>query len=64
MYKRQGELEALAQGVIDANPKQLEQFRGGETKLINFFIGQVMKQTQGKASPDVVREVMQRLLGS
>ena len=59
-----GELEALAQGVIDANPKQLEQFRGGETKLINFFIGQVMKQTQGKASPDVVREVMQRLLGS
>ena len=57
-----GELEAMAQAAIDANPKQLEQYRGGEEKLINFFIGQVMKQTQGKASPDVVREVMLRLL--
>ena len=59
-----GELEALAREVIDAHPGPLEKYRGGETKLLNFFIGQVMKRTRGKASPDVVREVMTRLLSA
>ncbi len=57
-----GELEVLAAEVIAAHPGQLEKYRGGESKLLNFFIGQVMRQTRGKASPDVVREIMTRLL--
>ncbi len=58
-----GELEAIASDVIAAHPEQLEQYRGGETKLLHFFIGQVMKRTRGKASPDAVRGIMERLLG-
>ena len=57
-----GELEALARQVIDANPGQLEQYRAGESKLLNFFVGQIMKSTGGKADPAVVREVLTRLL--
>ena len=50
--------------MIAANSNQVEQYRGGQTKVLNFFIGQVMKQTRGKASPDAVREIMARLLDS
>jgi aspartyl-tRNA(Asn)/glutamyl-tRNA(Gln) amidotransferase subunit B len=58
------ELEAMAREVIAANSDQVDQYRGGQTKVLNFFIGQVMKQTRGKASPDAVREIMTRLLDS
>ena len=58
-----GELEALAREVIEANPKQLGQYRAGETKLLNFFVGQIMKSTGGKAEPGIVREILGRLLG-
>jgi aspartyl-tRNA(Asn)/glutamyl-tRNA(Gln) amidotransferase subunit B len=57
-----GELEALAREVIDANPGQVTKYRGGEEKLFNFFVGQVMKRTRGKANPAAVREIMTRLL--
>jgi aspartyl-tRNA(Asn)/glutamyl-tRNA(Gln) amidotransferase subunit B len=56
------ELESLARGVIEANPKQVEQFRAGEQKVLNFFLGQVMRATGGKAEPGAVREIMARLL--
>jgi aspartyl-tRNA(Asn)/glutamyl-tRNA(Gln) amidotransferase subunit B len=57
------ELEAVARQVIDANPKQFEQYRAGEAKLLNFFVGQIMRSTGGKADPGVVREILARLLG-
>ncbi len=57
-----GELETLVREVLNANPSQLEKYRGGEEKLFNFFVGQVMKRTRGKANPSVVREVLTRLL--
>ena len=59
-----GELEALAREVLEANPGQLEKYRGGEEKLFNFFVGQLMRRTQGKADPGVVREVLTRLLSN
>ena len=57
-----GELESILREVIEANPKQLEQYRGGEQKVADFFIGQVMKRTRGKADPGVLRQVLLRLL--
>jgi aspartyl-tRNA(Asn)/glutamyl-tRNA(Gln) amidotransferase subunit B len=44
--------------VIAANPKQVEQFRQGKEKLLGFFVGQVMKQTQGKANPAEVNNIL------
>jgi aspartyl-tRNA(Asn)/glutamyl-tRNA(Gln) amidotransferase subunit B len=57
-----GELEEIARGVIESNPDQVEQYRAGQEKLFNFFVGQIMKATRGKASPEAVQEVLRQLL--
>lgn len=53
-----GELEKIIDDIIAANPNQVEQYRGGKDKLIGFFVGQVMKATQGKANPGVVNGLL------
>ena len=55
-------LEAIVDEVIAANPKQVEQYRAGKTKLLGFFVGQVMKASQGKANPQQVNEILRRKL--
>ena len=55
-------LEKIAQTIIDNNPSQVEAFKGGKDKLFGFFVGQVMKETQGKANPQSVNEILKRLL--
>jgi len=57
-----GELEAAVDEVIDANPKAVEQIRGGDAKAINFLMGQVMKKTRGKADAARVRELLSQKL--
>jgi aspartyl-tRNA(Asn)/glutamyl-tRNA(Gln) amidotransferase subunit B len=51
-----GELDPIIARVIEANSGQAEQFRSGKEGLIGFFVGQVMKETGGKADPRVVNE--------
>jgi aspartyl-tRNA(Asn)/glutamyl-tRNA(Gln) amidotransferase subunit B len=58
-----GALEAVIDGVLAANPKQVEQFRGGKTTVINFLVGQVMKQTRGQANVGVVNDLLKTKLG-
>jgi aspartyl-tRNA(Asn)/glutamyl-tRNA(Gln) amidotransferase subunit B len=48
--------------VIAANPAQLEQYRGGKEKLFGYFVGQVMKATQGKANPQLINELLKKML--
>lgn len=55
-------IEAIVQEVIDANPKQVEQFKSGNQKIKGFFVGQVMKATEGKASPQLINESLSKLL--
>jgi aspartyl-tRNA(Asn)/glutamyl-tRNA(Gln) amidotransferase subunit B len=57
-----GAIEALCQQVIDANPKPVAEFKGGNEKSINFLKGQVMKLSKGKANPQVVNDVLLKLL--
>ncbi len=56
-------IEALIREVMAANPKQVEQYRGGQEKLLGFFVGQVMKASGGKANPGEVNKLLKRLLG-
>lgn len=58
-----GELDRIAAQVIDANPKQVEQYRGGKTTVMQFFVGQVMKATRGQANPAAAAEALKRILG-
>jgi aspartyl-tRNA(Asn)/glutamyl-tRNA(Gln) amidotransferase subunit B len=50
------ELDPIIDRIIEANPGQAEQFRSGKEGLLGFFVGQVMKETGGKADPRVVNE--------
>ncbi len=57
-------IEGIIREVLDNNPKQVGQYRGGQEKLFGFFVGQVMKATQGKANPAQVNELLKKLLDS
>ncbi|MCG5494642.1 MULTISPECIES: Asp-tRNA(Asn)/Glu-tRNA(Gln) amidotransferase subunit GatB [Ectothiorhodospira] len=57
-----GAIEQVIDQVIADNPKQLEQYRSGKDKLFGFFVGQVMKQTGGKANPAQVNELLKKKL--
>jgi aspartyl-tRNA(Asn)/glutamyl-tRNA(Gln) amidotransferase subunit B len=53
-----GAIEAVVDEVIAANPEQVQQFREGKDKVLGFFVGQVMKATQGKANPGQVNQLL------
>jgi len=52
----------VARQIIAANPKQVEQYRGGKTATMGWFVGQVMKATGGQANPKLVQDVLKREL--
>jgi len=56
------QLEAIIDDVIAANPKKLEQYRNGKTKLQGFFVGQVMKETNGRANPKLTNQLLGKKL--
>lgn len=55
-------IEKVIDEVIAANPQQHEQYKSGKDKLFGFFVGQVMKQTQGKANPKQVNDLLKKKL--
>ena len=56
------EIEKLVESIIAANPAQVAEFRAGKQKALNFFVGQAMKATGGKANPAQVNEILRRKL--
>jgi Asp-tRNA(Asn)/Glu-tRNA(Gln) amidotransferase B subunit len=58
------ELEPLVDRILAANPGQVEAYRGGKEGLLGFFVGQVMRETQGKADPKVVNELIREKLSA
>ncbi|MFB2893308.1 Asp-tRNA(Asn)/Glu-tRNA(Gln) amidotransferase subunit GatB [Aerosakkonemataceae cyanobacterium BLCC-F50] len=57
-------LESLIDKIIAANPKELEQYRKGKTKLLGFFVGQMMKETNGRADPQLTNQLLTKKLQS
>jgi aspartyl-tRNA(Asn)/glutamyl-tRNA(Gln) amidotransferase subunit B len=60
----EAELDPVVERVLAENPGQVEAYRGGKDGLLGFFVGQVMKETQGKANPRVVSELVKSKLDS
>jgi aspartyl-tRNA(Asn)/glutamyl-tRNA(Gln) amidotransferase subunit B len=58
-----GEIDRAVDAALAANPSELARYKGGEVKLMGFFVGQVMKATKGKANPAVVNEILRGKLG-
>ncbi len=57
-----GPIEEAVGRVLEANPDLVEAYRKGKEKLFGFFVGQVMKQTRGKANPQMVNEILKKKL--
>jgi aspartyl-tRNA(Asn)/glutamyl-tRNA(Gln) amidotransferase subunit B len=53
-----GAIEDIIDGIIANNSEQVQQFKAGNTKLLGYFVGQVMKETQGKANPKQVNQIL------
>jgi aspartyl-tRNA(Asn)/glutamyl-tRNA(Gln) amidotransferase subunit B len=58
----EGELVKTISAIIEANPNQLKDYRSGKEKLFGFFVGQAMKATQGKANPQLVNDLLKKML--
>jgi len=56
------ELDRVIDEVLSAHPEEVEAFRAGKEKVIGFLMGQVMKQTRGKANPQLAQEIMRKKL--
>jgi aspartyl-tRNA(Asn)/glutamyl-tRNA(Gln) amidotransferase subunit B len=56
-------ITGLIADIMAANPDQLTQYRSGKDKLFGFFVGQAMKATQGKANPQIINELLKKMLG-
>ncbi len=59
----EGAIKEIVQKVVDANPQQVEAYRGGKVQLLGFFVGQVMKETKGRANPKSVNDILKEILG-
>ena len=57
-------LEPIVEAILAANPGQVTAFRNGKEGLLGFFVGQVMKETGGKADPRAVNERVREKLGA
>mgnify|MGYP000002587063 CR=1 FL=1 len=58
----EGEIRQIIESVLAANPDSVEAYKGGKDKLLGFFVGQVMKNTGGKANPAIVNKILKELL--
>lgn len=52
------ELEAIVGGILDKNPQSIEDFKNGKDRALGFLVGQVMKETKGKANPQMVNKMV------
>lgn len=59
----EGAIKEIVKKVVDANAPQVEAYKNGKTQLFGFFVGQVMKETKGRANPQSVNELLKELLG-
>ena len=58
-----GDLEPIVDQVIKAYPDQVLQFKAGKETLLKFFVGQIMKESQGKANPKMAEDILLQKLG-
>jgi aspartyl-tRNA(Asn)/glutamyl-tRNA(Gln) amidotransferase subunit B len=55
-------LESIAKKIVDNNPDEVAKYKAGNLRLLGFFVGQTMKETQGKANPKILTDIIEKLL--
>lgn len=59
----EGAIKELVQKVVDAHPNEAEAYKNGKTNLLGFFVGQIMKETKGRANPKTVNQLLREIIG-
>ena len=59
----EGAIKELVQKVVDAHPIEVEAYKNGKTNLLGFFVGQIMKETKGRANPKTVNQLLREIIG-
>lgn len=59
----EGAIKELVQKVVGAHPNEVEAYKNGKTNLLGFFVGQVMKETKGRANPKTVNQLLKEIIG-
>lgn len=59
----EGAIKEIVQKVVDSNPEQVSAYKGGKVQLLGFFVGQIMKETKGRANPQTVNDLLKEILG-
>ena len=57
-------IDDIVSGILAANPEEVQAYKSGKTKLLGFFVGQVMRETRGQANPKLVNEILKKKLAS
>ncbi|RUM91013.1 MAG: Asp-tRNA(Asn)/Glu-tRNA(Gln) amidotransferase GatCAB subunit B [Thermodesulfatator sp.] len=60
----EGELQEIVKKILGENPAEVKKYRSGKKKVFGFFVGQVMRETKGKANPKTVNEILRKILDS
>ena len=58
----EGAIKEIVERVVNSHPAEIESYRNGKTNLLGFFVGQVMKETKGRANPKTVNELVRKIL--
>ena len=58
----EGAIKAIVEKIVNSHPAEIEAYRNGKTNLLGFFVGQVMKETKGRANPKTVNELIRSFL--
>ena len=59
----EGAIKELVQKVVDTHPNEVEAYKNGKTNLLGFFVGQIMKETKGRANPKTVNQLLREIIG-
>jgi aspartyl-tRNA(Asn)/glutamyl-tRNA(Gln) amidotransferase subunit B len=59
-----GEIQRIIDRILQTNPDEVAAYRGGKAQLLGFFVGQVMRETKGKANPGLVNQLLHQALAS
>jgi len=62
MMQDNSQLTILCKAIVEAHPQAVEDYKKGQEKSFNFLVGQVMKETKGKADPTVIKSILKSLL--
>jgi len=58
----EGAIRQIVEEVLKENPDAVQKYKSGQTKVIGFLVGQVMRKTKGKANPQLVNKILRQLL--